>query len=67
MNDAKTASDVFKICKGKPINENIRPTAWEKCLEINHGMSNAPLSEIFDLPEQKLLRLDCQRFVGKPC
>lgn len=65
LNDAKTASDVLRICKGKPINENIRPVAWEKCLNVNHGMPNASLSEIFDLPEQKLLRLDCQQFVGK--
>lgn len=64
MNDANSASDVFRICKGKPINENLRYPAWQKCLDINRGIFNAPLSEIFDLPEQKLLRHDCQQFVA---
>lgn len=65
MNDAKNSIDVLRICKGKPINENIRPLAWQKCLDVNNGTYNAPLCEIFDLPEQKLLRHDCQQFVAK--
>lgn len=64
MIDAQTASDVLRICKGKPINESLRPLAWQKCLDVSHSSYNAPLSEIFDLPEQKLLRHDCQQFVG---
>lgn len=65
MNDAKSASDVLRICKGKPINETLRPLAWQKCLDVSRSALHAPLSEIFDLPEQKVLRLDCQQFVGK--
>ncbi|KAE8750647.1 hypothetical protein FOCC_FOCC002627 [Frankliniella occidentalis] len=65
MNDAKTPSDVLRICKGKPINENLRPIAWQKCLDVGRSAFHAPLSEIFDLPEQKLLRQDCQQFVAK--
>ncbi|XP_034242667.1 TBC1 domain family member 23 isoform X1 [Thrips palmi] len=65
MIDAQTSSDVLRICKGKPINESLRPLAWQKCLDVSHSSYNAPLSEIFDLPEQKLLRHDCQQFVAK--
>lgn len=61
-----SATDIYCICKGKPLPENLRSEVWQICLEVREK-NNQPdhFNEIFDLPNQNILREDCTTFVGK--
>lgn len=49
---------------GDNITEIARPNIWQTCLDVNTIESKMDLfDDIFDLPEQKVLREDCQNFV----
>lgn len=59
-------NELYTICRGKAIPEALRPDVWQLCLDVRHkpdqiGMFN----EIFDLPFQHDLRLDCDTIVDK--
>lgn len=61
-----TRSDIYSICRGKLIPEHLRPAIWKVCLDIKQkGNQIAQFNEIFDLPNQNVLREDCQQFVDK--
>ncbi|RZF36047.1 hypothetical protein LSTR_LSTR005863 [Laodelphax striatellus] len=55
----------FDICQGQSIPPSIRPTVWKSCLGVEASTSQMMFDEIFDLPEQSVLREDCQQFVDK--
>lgn len=43
-----------------------RPNIWQACFNVKYVNSKmSTFDDIFDLPEQKLLREDCQTFVCK--
>ena len=61
-----SASRVYEICKGKSFPDNIRKEAWQACLDIQKKKDQLTnFNEIYDLPEQDLLRQDCQNIVDK--
>lgn len=64
--DDCSASDIYAVCKGKSIPETVRADVWQVCLNV-HGKGNQLLNfdEIFDLPNQKVLREDVTTFVEK--
>lgn len=45
------------------ISEELRTEIWKSCLGVQ--TKSTYFDEIFDLPEQRTLRLDCQQVVGK--
>lgn len=46
------------------ITEIARPNVWQACLDVTEIQSKMEIfDDIFDLPEQKILREDCQNFV----
>ncbi len=46
--------------------EIARPNNWQDCLGVSDVESKIDtFDDIFDLPEQKILRDDCLRFVSK--
>lgn len=47
------------------IAEIARPTMWQKCLGVSELDNKMDMFDIFDLPEQNILREDCQLFVCK--
>ncbi|KAK7591044.1 hypothetical protein V9T40_002657 [Parthenolecanium corni] len=48
------------------ITEIARPNVWQSCLDVDNMESKMDsFDDIFDLPEQKILREDCLRFVSK--
>ncbi|XP_022187885.2 TBC1 domain family member 23 isoform X3 [Nilaparvata lugens] len=55
----------FDICQGQSIPACIRPTVWKSCLGVPVLANQMMFDEIFDLPEQSVLRDDCQQFVDK--
>ncbi|XP_044749127.1 TBC1 domain family member 23 [Coccinella septempunctata] len=61
-----TATDVYCICKGKPLPEGMRSEVWQICLDVrDKGNQLDNFNEIFDLPNQHELREDCTKFVSK--
>lgn len=60
------ASTIYEICKGKSIPASLRAEVWQVCLDVqDKGNQLILFNEIYDLPEQNVLRDDCQQFVGK--
>jgi hypothetical protein len=44
----------------------LRAEVWQICLQVqDKGNQLVLFNEIFDLPEQNILREDCQQFVGR--
>lgn len=79
-----SATDIYCICKGKPLPENLRSEVWQVCftamslgkylvillfqicLDVrDKGNQLDHFNEIFDLPNQTVLREDCASFVSK--
>ncbi|XP_017775645.1 PREDICTED: TBC1 domain family member 23 [Nicrophorus vespilloides] len=61
-----TASDIYCLCKGKPLPDSIRQEVWQVCLDVrDKGNQIDHFNEIFDLPNQVVLREDCANFVSK--
>lgn len=61
-----SATDIYCICKGKPLPENLRSDIWQICLDVrDKGNQLDHFNEIFDLPNQTTLREDCANFVAK--
>ncbi|XP_075224896.1 TBC1 domain family member 23 [Lycorma delicatula] len=56
---------VYNICQGQSVPEALRPNVWRACLDVNGSANQIMFNEIFDLPEQNILREDCQQFVAK--
>ncbi|KAF7993865.1 hypothetical protein HCN44_011134 [Aphidius gifuensis] len=64
--EAPSASDIYAICKGQPVPLNLRPDVWQACLDVtDRGNQLIHFNEVFDLPEQNIIREDCQLLVGK--
>ncbi|KAK0079921.1 hypothetical protein PV325_000631 [Microctonus aethiopoides] len=64
--ESPSASDIYAICKGQPVPTKLRPDVWQACLDvIDRGNQLIHFNEVFDLPEQNLIREDCQQLVGK--
>jgi len=63
--EATSPAEILRLCKGKILPERLRPKVWQTCLLPEGKPGHVSLSEIFDLPEQTVLRGDCQKFVGK--
>ncbi|XP_066592724.1 TBC1 domain family member 23 [Prorops nasuta] len=66
--DAETpsASDIYAICKGQAVPSNLRPDVWQACLNVTeNGNQLIQFNEVFDLPEQNVIREDCQQLVDK--
>ena len=64
--EAPTASDIYAISKGRQLPSSLRPDAWQACLDVtDRGNQLIHFNEVFDLPEQNIIREDCQQFVGK--
>ncbi|XP_076377048.1 TBC1 domain family member 23 [Megalopta genalis] len=63
---APSASDIYAICKGQAVPTNLRPDVWQACLDVtDRGNQLSHFNEVFDLPEQNLIRDDCQQLVAK--
>ncbi|KAF3430332.1 hypothetical protein E2986_04206 [Frieseomelitta varia] len=61
-----SASDIYAICKGQAVPTNLRPDVWQACLDvIDRGNQLSQFNEVFDLPEQNIIRDDCQQLVEK--
>jgi hypothetical protein len=61
-----TAASIYSICKGKSVPDFLRAEVWQICLQVQEkGNQLVLFNEIFDLPEQTILREDCQQFVGR--
>uniref|UniRef100_A0A1B6DC88 TBC1 domain family member 23 n=1 Tax=Clastoptera arizonana TaxID=38151 RepID=A0A1B6DC88_9HEMI len=57
---------VYDICHGQSVPESLRAEVWRVCLGIKDNSNQmTSFDEIFDLPEQHLIREDCQQFVAK--
>ncbi|CAK9825028.1 TBC1 domain family member 23 [Anthophora retusa] len=64
--EAPSASDIYAICKGQAVPTNLRPEVWQACLDvIDRGNQLSQFNEVFDLPEQNIIRDDCQQLVAK--
>ncbi|GFY50129.1 TBC1 domain family member 23 [Trichonephila inaurata madagascariensis] len=55
---------IRKVCQGKPLPDTLRAEIWQICLSIN-ARNEEPWDEIFDLPEQPVIRKDCQSLVDR--
>lgn len=61
-----SATDIYCICKGKALPENLRPEVWQICLDVrDKGSQLDHFNEVYDLPNQTVLREDCTNFVSK--
>lgn len=56
--------DIDGVNEDPFIPDALRPEIWKSCLFFNHHKPPY-FDEIFDLPEQKIIREDCQNFVGE--
>lgn len=64
--EAPSASDIYAICKGQAVPANLRHDVWQACLDvIDRGNQLSQFNEVFDLPEQNIIRDDCQQLVAK--
>ncbi|XP_050297938.1 TBC1 domain family member 23 [Anthonomus grandis grandis] len=60
-----SATDIYCICKGKPLPESLRPEVWQICLDVRDKENQLEhFNEVYDLPNQALLREDCKNFVS---
>uniref|UniRef100_A0AAR5P7V7 TBC1 domain family member 23 n=1 Tax=Dendroctonus ponderosae TaxID=77166 RepID=A0AAR5P7V7_DENPD len=60
-----SVSDIYCICKGKPLPENLRSDVWQICLDVrDKGNQLDHFDEVYDLPNQNILREDCKNFVS---
>ncbi|CAH0561090.1 unnamed protein product [Brassicogethes aeneus] len=60
-----SATDVYCICKGKPLPTEVRAEVWQICLDVrDKGNQLEQFNEIFDLTNQNLLREDITNFVS---
>ncbi|XP_021923260.1 TBC1 domain family member 23 isoform X2 [Zootermopsis nevadensis] len=60
-----TAASIYSISKGKTVPDFLRSEVWQICLGVQEkGNQLILFNEIFDLPEQNILREDCQQFVA---
>jgi len=63
--EAPSASDIYAICKGQSVPTALRPDVWQACLYItDQGDQMSQFNEVYDLPEQNIIRDDCQQLVG---
>nr|XP_023018235.1 TBC1 domain family member 23 isoform X2 [Leptinotarsa decemlineata] len=61
-----SAADIYCICKGKALPENLRSEVWQICLDVrDKGNQLDQFNEVYDLPNQNILREDCTNFVSK--
>ncbi|CAG9861560.1 unnamed protein product [Phyllotreta striolata] len=61
-----SATDIYCICKGKALPEKLRSDIWQICLDVkDKGNQLDHFNEVFDLPNQTVLREDCTNFVSK--
>ncbi|CAH1103955.1 unnamed protein product [Psylliodes chrysocephalus] len=61
-----SATDIYCICKGKALPEKWRSDVWQICLDVrDKGNQLDHFNEVFDLPNQTVLREDCTNFVSK--
>ncbi|XP_015601168.1 TBC1 domain family member 23 [Cephus cinctus] len=61
-----SASDIYAICKGQSVPAAYRADVWQACLDVtDRGDQLIHFNEVFDLPEQNILREDCQQLVAK--
>ncbi|XP_022914536.2 TBC1 domain family member 23 [Onthophagus taurus] len=61
-----SATDIYCICKGKPLPDHLRADIWQICLDIrDKGNQLIHFNEVFDLQNQAVLREDCVNFVSK--
>ncbi|KAL1506871.1 hypothetical protein ABEB36_006153 [Hypothenemus hampei] len=61
-----SATDIYCVCKGKPLPENLRPEVWQICLDVrDKGNQLDHFNEVYDLSNQAVLREDCKNFVAK--
>lgn len=64
--DAPSASDIYAICKGQAVPANLRADVWQACLNVSDKSNQlSQFNEVFDLPEQNIIRDDCQQLVAK--
>ncbi|XP_011267071.2 TBC1 domain family member 23 isoform X2 [Camponotus floridanus] len=64
--EVPSASDIYAICKGQPIPTNLRPDVWQACLYVTDRRDQlSQFNEVYDLPEQNIIRDDCQQLVAK--
>lgn len=57
---------VYGICRGQSVPESLRADVWKACLAVQDNPNQmTSFDEIFDLPEQHVIREDCQQFVAK--
>ncbi|XP_033224813.1 TBC1 domain family member 23 isoform X2 [Belonocnema kinseyi] len=64
--ESPSASDIYAICKGQPVPPNLRPDVWQACLDVtDRGNQLIHFNEVFDLPDQNVIREDCQQLVSK--
>ncbi|CAL7945261.1 unnamed protein product [Xylocopa violacea] len=64
--ETPSASDIYAICKGQSVPTNLRPAVWQACLDVtDRGNQLSQFNEVFDLPEQNIIRDDCQQLVAK--
>ncbi|KAJ8895741.1 hypothetical protein PR048_001079 [Dryococelus australis] len=60
-----SAAAIYNICKGRSVPEGVRAEVWQACLDVqNKGNQMLLFNDIFDLPEQSVLRDDCHQFVA---
>lgn len=63
--ESPSASDIYAICKGQTVPANLRPDVWQACLYVTDRDDElSHFNEVFDLPEQNIIREDCQQLVG---
>ncbi|XP_018329978.1 TBC1 domain family member 23 isoform X2 [Agrilus planipennis] len=61
-----TATDIYCICNGKSLPDHLRAEVWQICLDVrDKGNQLDHFDEVFDLPNQAVLREDCSNFVEK--
>ncbi|KAL7295796.1 hypothetical protein TKK_0010846 [Trichogramma kaykai] len=64
--EVPSASDIYAICKGQPVPTKLRPDVWQACLDVtDRGNQMIHFNEVYDLPEQSIIREDCQQLVNK--
>lgn len=60
--DGCSAREIYSICKGKSIPQNVRPDVWLACLNVHDaGNQLIRFNDIFDLSNQNVLRTDIKR------
>ncbi|XP_056642355.1 TBC1 domain family member 23 [Diorhabda sublineata] len=61
-----SATDIYCICKGNALPDNLRSDVWQICLDVrDKGNQLDHFNEVYDLPNQTVLREDCANFVAK--